>query len=89
MISFVVIGEGRPARAVLDTIIAAPNATVDALVIADAKHNPLAEFADPDAFCQRVLAFALAYADQVRRDYARFVGMRPEIENVSNWAKPA
>jgi len=45
MISFVVIGEGRPARAVLDTIIAAPNATVDALVIADAKHNPLAEFA--------------------------------------------
>jgi uncharacterized protein (DUF2252 family) len=48
--------------------------------------NPLAEFADPDAFCQRVLAFALAYADQVRRDCVRFVGMRPEIENVSKWA---
>jgi uncharacterized protein (DUF2252 family) len=51
--------------------------------------NPLAEFSDPSAFCQRVLAFALGYADQVRRDYARFIGMRAEIDNVSNWAKPA
>ncbi len=50
--------------------------------------NPLAEFADPGAFCQRVLAFALGYADQVRRDFVRFIGMRAEIENVSNWAKP-
>jgi uncharacterized protein (DUF2252 family) len=50
--------------------------------------NPLAEFADPGAFCQRVLAFALEYADLVRRDYVRFIGMRAEIENVSNWAKP-
>jgi uncharacterized protein (DUF2252 family) len=49
--------------------------------------NPLAEFADPNAFCQNVLAFALGYADQVRRDYARFIGMRAEIENVSNWTK--
>jgi methionyl-tRNA formyltransferase len=45
MVWFVVIGEGRPARAVLDVIVAAPNATVDALVIADAQRNPLAEFA--------------------------------------------
>ncbi len=50
--------------------------------------NPLAEFADPNAFCQRVLAFALGYGDQVRRDFARFIGLRTEVENVSNWAKP-
>ena len=51
--------------------------------------NPLAEFEDAAAFAQRVLAFALEYADLVRRDYVRFIGMRAEIENVSNWAKPA
>jgi uncharacterized protein (DUF2252 family) len=48
--------------------------------------NPLAELADPDAFCQRVLAFALGYADLVRRDWARFVGARAEIDNVPSWA---
>jgi uncharacterized protein (DUF2252 family) len=50
--------------------------------------NPLAEFADREAFCQRVLAFALAYADRARCDYARFIGMRTELENVGNWANP-
>jgi uncharacterized protein (DUF2252 family) len=50
--------------------------------------NPIAEFADPNAFCQRVLAFALGYADLVRSDYARFIGMRAELEQVSRWAKP-
>jgi uncharacterized protein (DUF2252 family) len=49
--------------------------------------NPLAEFADAEAFCQRVLSFALGYADLVCRDWARFVGARPELENVSGWAK--
>jgi uncharacterized protein (DUF2252 family) len=50
--------------------------------------NPLAEFTDRDAFCQRVLAFSLSYADVVRRDFDRFIGMRAELDNVSNWAKP-
>ncbi len=49
--------------------------------------NPLAEFADRDAFCQRVLAFSLSYADVVRRDFDRFIGMRAELDSTSNWAK--
>jgi uncharacterized protein (DUF2252 family) len=49
--------------------------------------NPLAEMTDRDAFSQRVLAFALAYADQARRDWARFVGARGELENTSAWAQ--
>ena len=36
--------------------------------------NPLAELADPEAFCQRVLSLVLGYADVVRADYKRFVG---------------
>jgi uncharacterized protein (DUF2252 family) len=48
--------------------------------------NPLAELADADAFCQRVLAFALSYADVVQRDWARFVGARAEIDRVAGWA---
>jgi uncharacterized protein (DUF2252 family) len=49
--------------------------------------NPLAELEDPDAFCQRVLAFALGYADVVRRDWQQFVGARPDLERVESWAK--
>jgi uncharacterized protein (DUF2252 family) len=48
--------------------------------------NPLAELADADAFCQRVLAFALLYADVVQRDYTRFVGARAELDRVTDWA---
>jgi uncharacterized protein (DUF2252 family) len=48
--------------------------------------NPLAELADADAFAQRVLAFALGYADVARRDWGRFVGARADLENVSAWA---
>jgi uncharacterized protein (DUF2252 family) len=47
--------------------------------------NPLAELADPEAFCQRVLAFALGYADVARRDWVRFVGARAELERVEEW----
>jgi uncharacterized protein (DUF2252 family) len=49
--------------------------------------NPLAELAEPDAFHQRVLAFALSYADLVRRDWARFVGMRADLDRVEGWTK--
>ena len=48
--------------------------------------NPLADLADADAFCQRVLSFTLDYADLVRRDWARFVGARADLDNVSAWA---
>jgi uncharacterized protein (DUF2252 family) len=51
--------------------------------------NPLAELADADAFCQRVLCFALGYADVVRRDWSRFVGARADLDNVSGWAAEA
>jgi uncharacterized protein (DUF2252 family) len=47
--------------------------------------NPLAELADPDAFCQRVLAFALSYADLVRSDWTRFVGARVQLDRVEEW----
>lgn len=48
--------------------------------------NPLAELHDPDAFCQNVLAFALAYADLARRDWMSFVAKRAELENCEKWA---
>jgi uncharacterized protein (DUF2252 family) len=50
--------------------------------------NPLAELADAEAFCQRVLAFALGYADVVRRDWQRFVGARAQLDDISKWAEP-
>src|SRR5262249_1947734 len=49
--------------------------------------NPLSELADPDAFCQRVLSFALSYADLVRADWTRFVGARAELDRVEEWMK--
>src|SRR5262249_6404171 len=48
--------------------------------------NPLAELNDAEAFCQRVLAFALLYADLVQQDWTRFVGQRAELENCEQWA---
>jgi uncharacterized protein (DUF2252 family) len=48
--------------------------------------NPLAELQDVDGFCQRLLAFALAYADLARRDWQRFVGRRAELEDCAQWA---
>src|SRR5262249_35181376 len=48
--------------------------------------NPLAELADADVFCQRVLAFALAYADVTWRDWSKFLGSRAEIDDVAHWA---
>ena len=47
--------------------------------------NPLAELAEPEAFCQRVLAFALAYADVARRDWTRFSGSKTELDRVEQW----
>jgi uncharacterized protein (DUF2252 family) len=49
--------------------------------------NPLAELADPAVFAQRVLAFALGYADLVRRDWTRFVGARADLDNVAGWVE--
>jgi uncharacterized protein (DUF2252 family) len=51
--------------------------------------NPLAELDDPNAFCQRVLAFALGYADVATRDWTRFVGARAQIDDVASWAGTA
>ncbi len=50
--------------------------------------NPLAEFGDVSAFCERTLAFALAYADLARQDWNRFVGRREEIDRCEEWAAP-
>ena len=47
--------------------------------------NPLAELSEVDASAQRVLAFVLAYADLVQRDWARFVGHRDESEDCEKW----
>lgn len=46
----------------------------------------LAELGETEPFCQRVLYFALAYADLVRRDWTRFVGQRAELEKCEQWA---
>jgi uncharacterized protein (DUF2252 family) len=48
--------------------------------------NPLAELNDPPAFCQRTLAFALAYADVSRSDWNQFVGQRTDLEQCERWA---
>jgi uncharacterized protein (DUF2252 family) len=48
--------------------------------------NPLADVPDPDRFCQRVLAFALRYADLVKQDFDRFIGARAELDDVATWA---
>src|SRR5437763_6944843 len=48
--------------------------------------NPLAELGDGEAFCERTLAFALAYADLARQDWGRFVGRRAEIDRCEEWA---
>lgn len=48
--------------------------------------NPLPELADADRFRQRVLAFALAYADLAQRDWTRFVAARGDLEDVAKWA---
>lgn len=49
--------------------------------------NPLAELNDEDSFCQTVLAFALAYADRVRRDWTLFMGQRSYLASCEQWAK--
>jgi uncharacterized protein (DUF2252 family) len=49
--------------------------------------NPLAEAADAETFAQRVLSFALGYADLVQRDWTRFVGARADLEKAEGWAK--
>lgn len=41
---FVVIGEGRPARALLEAMVRAPGAAIDAVVLRNPESNPLTEF---------------------------------------------
>jgi uncharacterized protein (DUF2252 family) len=48
--------------------------------------NPLAELQDEQGYAQRLLAFALAYADQARRDWQQFVGRRAELERCEGWS---
>jgi UDP-4-amino-4-deoxy-L-arabinose formyltransferase/UDP-glucuronic acid dehydrogenase (UDP-4-keto-hexauronic acid decarboxylating) len=43
LVRFVVIGEGRPAKALLDALTSSAGASVDALVLKDPDGNPLAE----------------------------------------------
>ena len=68
-------------------ILARTHARAAARVVGVA--NPLAELSDAEAFCQRVLAFALAYADLAQQDWTRFVGRRGELEKCEEWAAAA
>ena len=45
MVRFVVIGEGRPAKVLLDSLVETPGALIDALVLRNPESNPLVEFA--------------------------------------------
>jgi methionyl-tRNA formyltransferase len=45
LVWFVVIGEGRPARVVLDFMVEEPGVSVGAMVLENPVRNPLAEFA--------------------------------------------
>lgn len=69
---------------VMAAILARTHARSAARVVGVA--NPLAELSEPDAFCQRILAFALAYADLVQRDWKRFIGNRGDLEQCEKWA---
>ena len=76
--------EGRlPANPAQASILARTHGRAAARAVG--VQNPLAELADTEAFCQRVLAFVLAYAGLVQRDWKRFVGHRGDLENVSGW----
>jgi uncharacterized protein (DUF2252 family) len=46
-----------------------------------------AELADVDGFAHRVVAFALSYADVVKRDWTRFAAAKVELDRVEEWAK--
>jgi uncharacterized protein (DUF2252 family) len=70
---------------VMATILARAHARAVARAVG--LSNPLSGLSDPDVFCQRVLSFALAYADLVRRDWTRFVGARADLENCEQWAR--
>jgi uncharacterized protein (DUF2252 family) len=65
-------------------ILARTHARAAARVVGVA--NPLAEIKDVDGFCQRTLAFALAYADLTRQDWKRFVGQRDLLDRCEEWA---
>jgi methionyl-tRNA formyltransferase len=45
MVWFVVVGEGRPARTLLEVMVKAPDAAVEALFVEEPARNPVAEFA--------------------------------------------
>jgi uncharacterized protein (DUF2252 family) len=74
----------REVAKVQAAILARTHARAAARVVGVA--NPLAELKDVDGFCQRLLAFALAYADLARRDWQRFVGQRAELDDCEKWA---
>ena len=65
---FIVIGEGRPAKALLDVLVKSSGASIDALVLKDPDTNPLSEFAhehrvgvvDIGRFAQDASAIAVA-----------------------------
>jgi uncharacterized protein (DUF2252 family) len=41
--------------------------------------------AEAEGFVERLLAFALAYAELVRSDWSRFVAARPQLDDVAGW----
>jgi uncharacterized protein (DUF2252 family) len=63
-------------------------ARVHARSVRDVPGPPLAlaELSDSDVFSQRVLVFALRYAELVGRDFARFTGARSTLDDVASWA---
>lgn len=46
----------------------------------------LSELSDSDRFGQRVLVFALRYADLANQDFALFTGARARLDDVASWA---
>jgi uncharacterized protein (DUF2252 family) len=69
---------------VLAAILARAHARAAARAVGVA--NPLAELQDEESYCQRLLAFALAYADQARQDWKLFVGRRNELDRCEQWS---
>src|SRR5262249_51485173 len=76
--------ELREVGRVQAAILARTHARAAARVVGVA--NPLAELGDAEAFCERMLAFAVAYADRARQGWVRFVGHRAALDRCEEWA---
>jgi uncharacterized protein (DUF2252 family) len=77
--------ELQQVAAVHGQILARIHARSAARVLGETR-NPLAQLDDVDTFCRRILALALASAEQTNDDWQEFIKHREELEDCKSWA---